>query len=47
VVNSSISDLSLTIRRGGATRRLALADAAVYEHGSREPAAGVPLGRFE
>jgi hypothetical protein len=47
VVNSSISDLSLTIRRGGATRRLALADAAVYEHGSREPAAGVPLGRVE
>ena len=47
VVNSSVADLSLTIRRGGATRRLALAGAAVYEHGSREPAAGVPVGRFE
>jgi len=47
VVNSSVADVSLTIRRSGTTRHLALAGAAVYEHGSREPAVGEPMGRFE
>jgi hypothetical protein len=45
VVNSSIADLSLTVRRRRGTRHLALLAEAVYETGSRDPAPDVPAGR--
>jgi hypothetical protein len=47
VVNSSVADLSLTVRRRRSTRHLALLAGAVYESGSREGAPDVPSGRAE
>jgi hypothetical protein len=47
VVNSSVADLSLTVRRRRSTRHLALLAGAVYESGSRTPAPDVPAGRAE
>ncbi|HEU4330184.1 MAG TPA: hypothetical protein VFR40_03650 [Lapillicoccus sp.] len=44
VVNSSIADLSLTIRGRGSSRHLALLAGAVYEDGGRGPRPGVPAG---
>jgi hypothetical protein len=47
VVNSSVADLSLTVRRRRATRHLALLGGAVYESGSRVAAPDVPAGLSE
>jgi hypothetical protein len=44
VVNSSVADLSLTVRGRGSTRHLALLAGAVYEDGGRGPRPGVPAG---
>jgi hypothetical protein len=44
VVNSSVADLSLTVRGRGSTRHLARLAGAVYEDGGRRPRPGVPAG---
>jgi hypothetical protein len=47
VVNSSVADLSLIVRRHRTTRHLALLAGAVYESGSRVSAPDVPAGLTE